>query len=267
MAPNLGGSVTISAISVLENRRNAEPSNKLNTLSLLFDAHLYLGDSQGLASLRFFNADNLTFEDVEPCFIIANIARTPSDVKGIASTGVSTDDYDLVGDIIQLIPIGMDTNTNLRNRPFITISGSVDRVDDNTFSLSPEQYIASCKDLSSKPSMPAKCWVPETPRWKNRAPKVKAGTYISVGGFMSGIERDDKQCITNFLIEVEKVTFLGRAPVAPRAVEGSLETPIKQNGKGLKFDYNSPSPLPGKRRRLEAESSSSSLSVVSEPSQ
>ncbi|KAG6848449.1 hypothetical protein C0991_000592 [Blastosporella zonata] len=142
----------------------------------------------------------------------------------------------------------------------LSTSGSVEHVDEkkHNFDLAPEQYVAACKDISGKPTFPAQCRIPDTARWKDRVPKVKEGSYVSVGGFLSGIIRNDKNGIKQFVIEVEKITFLGRAPITPRAIEGSLETPVKQ-GKGLKFDYNSPSPLSSKRRRVEPGSSSSSI--------
>lgn len=85
------GSASISGIAVLENPRQQNESPK----TLLFDAHLFCpvnvsleGDPEDpneedkgknlqkpgiLASLRYFNSQDLSFEDVDAYFITANV--------------------------------------------------------------------------------------------------------------------------------------------------------------------------------------------------
>jgi hypothetical protein len=71
----MSGSATISAIAVLENPRVDSNKGK----NILFDAHLFIyGDPKStghadLALLRYYNEQDLTFEEVGRYFIVANV--------------------------------------------------------------------------------------------------------------------------------------------------------------------------------------------------
>ncbi|KAF8072146.1 hypothetical protein FPV67DRAFT_1667585 [Lyophyllum atratum] len=263
-----GGSVTISAVAVLENCRALDPQAKPNSLS--FDAHLFFSDTcQALASLRYFNSKKLTFDagGLDFCFVTANVAQVPPRIatEAIASEGLALNDYSLVGDIVSLIKA--TNEIDVHHSPYITIAGIVDRSSDSdhSFDIRPEPWTSHLKDApGSKASFPTFC---QFPKWKDKARIPQPGAYVAVGGFLTGLKTDGSK---TFVVEIEKVTFMGRTPITPK-VESPLgsqsTTPTKGN---LKFGYGnpSPSPSPTKRQRTtepNAEASSSSAAPPNLP--
>ncbi|KAG2337029.1 hypothetical protein BDR05DRAFT_1005340 [Suillus weaverae] len=94
-----------------------------------------------LAALKYFNADNQAFDPVSFYIVIGRVAKMEP------STNISLDDqnresyYDLVGDVVRLIPIVKDGVSPLYT-PYIEICGTVEHVNDltNTFSIDAHQF-------------------------------------------------------------------------------------------------------------------------------
>ncbi|KAF8054763.1 hypothetical protein FPV67DRAFT_1758064 [Lyophyllum atratum] len=220
----MSGSVTISGIAVLENSRALDPQTKPK--SLTFDTHLFLNDScQPLASLRYYNGKGLNFssEGIYFAFLTANISKVPSGISelAIASSDTTTADYMLVGDIVNLILA--ESNVDVANSPYITVSGAVDLSNDSerTFELCPEPWTSYAKDANAnaKTTFPTVCQIPQ---WKGKAQIPKPGAYVTVGGFVTGMHQDEgTRDLHHFTIDVDKVTFLGRAPIAPKAADNT----------------------------------------------
>ncbi|KAK7441575.1 hypothetical protein VKT23_016568 [Stygiomarasmius scandens] len=267
----MSGCATISAIAVLENARSDGGQ------SILFDAHFFYYDdpasqSACLALLRYFNADNETFDPEEPktYFVHVNIARmeTFCDVSRL-SDGMELKDYVLVGDI--LIPAdGVDP----RHRPYLSVCGivaSYDRAaEDKKIEVSPYVFThVLCPKLpkpeddkgKAKPSanpspiFPVAYVVPKTARWAGeRAPKVSVGTYVCVEGFLHMVHRrPSNNMVDRFDAELDKVTFLGR-PYIPATSRKSLAPPSTPSpstpaNKRLKFSYADTTPTPASKRK------------------
>lgn len=103
--------------------------------------------------------------------------------------------------------------------------------DDATFEIVAEQYVSATK---SHESFPVRCFIPNTPRFDKYKPvPKKPGKFVSVTGFLTGMERNDDNTVKHFLIDVDQVVFLGQQP-------GSVSAPKAERspnkiGESIKF--------------------------------
>jgi len=271
------GSCSISGIAVLENPRQQHDSPR----TLLFDAHLFcsvenldnLDNSCGdaelegkkgiLASLRYFNNRDLSFDDVDAYFITANVVKVvdsdSKDLPNIASSELTNCDYALVGDIVSLIPASME---HACNRLIAHASGYLTAVKSDsqshtlTFDLAPEQYTSAYKDYNKnlkpgfkKSSCPLHCIIKQSPRWTTM-PKLQVGHIVSISGFLSRVRQEGNGKVQFFEVDIEQVNILGKTavPVAPgQFTDTTTMTPLKR--KGLQFDFSQATPSPVKKAR------------------
>jgi len=255
-------STTLTAIAVFENPRRVDSKGKM----LMFDAQIYLdaGRSPIVAILRYFNINDQPFEDVGMYSIITTIAKME---KGINTVGGSVSqrdgatsklnelDYDLIGDIIQLIPISSGA-VDPRHLAYVHVSGTVSSLNeaDNTFDLDAQQYISAMKDLRVKGQtgdkavaasvplgvLPIRCFFNmNSPRYKGRKPPMpRNGAMVSLEGFIFEVTKRDGELPERFCVTLETVNFMGRSAIPPCPMESpgrNTQTPGKRS---LKFSFN-----------------------------
>ncbi|KAG2138314.1 hypothetical protein DEU56DRAFT_755884 [Suillus clintonianus] len=250
MTNSSASSATITSIAVFENGRPAEGHG---TTNLIFDAQIYLGDDCPplLAALRYFNSENHVFNEIGFYFIVATVAKMESGAH-IAlqnNTGIDETDYDVVGNVVMLIPITGDAAVNPTIRPYIHVCGTVRSVDDlaGTFTIDAHQYVNALKTATNSnfnSMLPVECSIPNTPRWHKNGKKFgipHPNRYISVTGFLTGrkTRKEHEVCITEcFTLEIQSIVFLGRPVVA-----NSSGSPIQARTPGakskMKFDFSS----------------------------
>ncbi|KAG1729855.1 uncharacterized protein EDB91DRAFT_1085633 [Suillus paluster] len=242
MSNSSASSATIVAVAVLENGRFCEGQGR----ALNFDAQIYLGDDCPplLAALKYFNADNQAFDPVGFYIVIARVAKMEP------SANINLDDrnresyFDLVGDVVRLIPIAKDGVSPLYT-PYIEICGTIEHVDDlaNTFSIDVHQYVSSLRTNSTgasstsqwpfKSILPVECGFPNTARWTKSGKKLtpQLHHYISVTGFITGrkvktVEGSEPET-DRFTVEVDSIVFLGRPVVTKSSGSISAITEIR----------------------------------------
>ncbi|KAI5990796.1 hypothetical protein EDC04DRAFT_3148697, partial [Pisolithus marmoratus] len=272
MSNSSASSATITAIVVFENGRGSG-------LNLTFDAQMYLSDSDTplLAALRYFNSENHVFGSIGFYFIIARarVAQMESGARialedSPAKLQIEESDYDLVGDIVCLIPIA-DNGVNPAITPYVELCGSVEQTDDltRTFTLNPHQFVnalrpsitgnSSMKDASGSPTLvfqsilPVECTFPDTPRWKNAKILPAANRYVSVTGFITGRKDVESKPLGNkgitrhFCVTIESIVFLG-CPVIARTPSGvQVDSSANLGHSKLKFSFSKGN----KRKRLD----------------
>ncbi|PBK74004.1 hypothetical protein ARMSODRAFT_1059581 [Armillaria solidipes] len=234
------GSASLSAIAVLENPRAIE-----NSKTVLFDAHLYFQDTHGpdpgLASLRYYNASELSFEQVGVYFVHVNIARMEHEVSSVAVLdGLSKEKYVLVGDIVSIIPAAVRDIADVKYRPFVNVSGIVTSVNntDKTFHLAPETYVHALKNFTAQ-SLGAKM------------PDPRVGHYVSVSGHLHRVIRRLEDNMADFFdVELDKITYLGPPYTPPSSPSSGIPTALA--GK-IRFSYTE-SPCLCKKRKISETS-------------
>ncbi|KAJ7239147.1 hypothetical protein C8J57DRAFT_1246187 [Mycena rebaudengoi] len=227
-------SVSLSTIAVLENPRQIP-----KTKTIVFDAQVYLGSSEPalLMSLHYYNADNMEFNDVICCKADIHPARTSPTVE-VYSQELTPVDYHAFGDIIHLAPLGSPESFDLCHRPVVHACGPASSIDkqDSTFEINAEQYLSVNKQTDNV--FPIRCLFPATPRWEKYKPIPSKGKPVAVEGVLTGVERNEDRMVKHFIVDMEKVTFLGQAPTAPKA-ETSPAKPNNNSTRGtaahLKF--------------------------------
>ncbi|KAI5981592.1 hypothetical protein EDD15DRAFT_2409912 [Pisolithus albus] len=275
MTPNTAthGSATMTAIAVFENGRHLEG------MSYIFDAQIFLeGQNPILAALRYFNRDGEEFPDIGFYFVTARVAMMEPGAN-ICRTDCSPleSEYDLVGDVVLLIPIkippGIEHHEviDVEYRPYIDICGVVHSVDDLklSFKINAHQYVAALRlpsnastatstlELSQehnkpfKSTFPVECFIPDNNRrWKSKEGKPllpKSGGYVSVTGFIRNRQRNESG-LAGFSIDVESMCFLGRPIISPGTPPKA--SPVTPGRSSMKFSFSSTSG----RKRPRAES-------------
>ncbi|KAK6980547.1 hypothetical protein R3P38DRAFT_3334211 [Favolaschia claudopus] len=170
-----------------------------------------------IGSLRYFNSDNQDFADVG-CYCA---------VIQVYSQELAPLDYHFFGDIVSIMPLGSSdtlnirTHATVRSEPYL----SATKTPENTFSV-------HCK---YKP-IPGK------------------GKSVSVEGLLAGLELNDDRSVKHFIVDIEKVSFLGNASsTAPKAEEINTGTPARLKFTGFFGDQapistNTSEPNPKKRK-------------------
>ncbi|KAG0706992.1 hypothetical protein DFH29DRAFT_1018665 [Suillus ampliporus] len=198
----------------------------------MFDAQMYLGPDSAplLAALHFFNSKSRTFDEMGFYFVITRIAKMEHGAQIALSDGAADEmDYDLVGDIVKLIPVPIPVDGSFQPTftPYVEICGTVDSVDNLTctFCINAHQYVVSLKPSDQPQSqnfqslVPVECVIPSTPRWKKSLSRkkfiVQPRRYVSVSGSITGRmtkKVGDKQLTECFRVEVDNIMFL-RYPI------------------------------------------------------
>jgi hypothetical protein len=116
-----------------------------------------------------------------------------------------------------LAPLGSPENFDLRHRPVVHACGlpiSIDK-EDSTFEINAEQYLSANKQTDNV--FPLRCLFPATPRWERYKPMPAKGKSVAIEGVITGVERNEDRTVKHFIVDMEKVTFLGQTPTAPKA--------------------------------------------------
>ncbi|EPQ61093.1 hypothetical protein GLOTRDRAFT_113548 [Gloeophyllum trabeum ATCC 11539] len=240
---------SLTGVVALENARQVPGKGK----TLIFDAQFYLGETSDtppepitmVGGLRYYNSNNLSFSQPGLYFVHAIVAKYEKKAYDeLYSSVLGGDDYDIVGDIIMLIPIPNADKDTGRHIPLLQVCGSVFEADKNsaTFVINAEQRTQVLTDgiLPVTAAFPT-----ESARFKNKIPLPGVGTIVYVCGPISDVRRIDNGAPDRFHFSVEQIQFLAKSPVPPRAIN---PTPPKAPGrKKLQFNFtpnNSSSPPP-----------------------
>ncbi|KAK6981734.1 hypothetical protein R3P38DRAFT_3376084 [Favolaschia claudopus] len=150
---------------------------------------MYLASSEPatVGSLQYFNENKLEFAPVSCCSVVIHAARMSPDIK-VFSDKLAAVDYHLFGDIISM-----------------------------SFT-----YRLACLQQP-----PVHCVFPDTPRWQNKKTLPGPGKPVVVDGFLTGVERNPDRTVKDFIIDIEKVTFVGQGTSAPKAEPSPVE--LKSN--------------------------------------
>ncbi|KAJ7798946.1 hypothetical protein B0H14DRAFT_2617510 [Mycena olivaceomarginata] len=242
---------TLHGLAVLENPR-VIPKTK----TTVFDGQLFLPSTEPalIGSFRYFNENSLNFADVGCYSVDIRVASTTPTVEVYSQT-LTPVDYHIMGDIFSasLTPLGSPEGFDLCHKSCIAICGVASNInrDDATFELHAEQYMAATRSLES---FPARCLIPDTPRFKKYKPIPGNGKSAVVHGFLTGLERNEDKTVKHFIIDVDTVTFVGQpGSSAPKAEESpnkiSQGTPARLKFTGFFGSQGSADQPPSKKRK------------------
>ncbi|KAF7354168.1 hypothetical protein MVEN_01104500 [Mycena venus] len=221
-------SAAYTGVGVLENPRVI---GKGKTVVLDLQAYLPSSEPALIGSVRYFNANNMEFPDVGCYAAWISVARTLPTVE-VYSQSLGPADYHIIGDVVWLIPLGSPENVPLNNAAFVQVCGNATNInkDDATFEIIAEQYVSATK----KPEVfPVRCLIPDTPRFQKYKPVPANKKFVSVTGFLTGVERDEDHTVKHFIVDVDQVVF-GQSVSAPKA-ESSPTKIVSGTPARLKF--------------------------------
>lgn len=115
--------------------------------------------------------------------------------------------------ITQLMPVDVDFCDLQKLRPHVNVCGLATDMNwtANTFVVKAVQYTTATKDVPRESSIfPAAFFVPDTPRFRNKKPMPSRDTYVFVSGYISRLDLSPTSAIERFIIEIDKVSFLGK---------------------------------------------------------
>ncbi|KAF9039733.1 hypothetical protein BJ165DRAFT_1406940 [Panaeolus papilionaceus] len=285
MPPSSATSVSHKGLSILtgicifENERL--PDSK-KPYTKLYDVHFFVPGAPGeglLAALRWYdNAESDLMSDLPGAFFVtAYVSKFSSNRRGLTlvSEKLEPKNYQLVGDIVSLLPVyNWEECVNPKVPPFLIASGVVENVDENdaeiTYTMNLESYLQALDGngtlpLSAKIDLQAPRWKPVPPDFKKRTPYIKASTYATVSGLLSGVTTElTTNEVVAFKISTSNAVPLGRASAAPAAAESDSKngrSPSKQKSTDpnspLKFSFTSMGSgvggSPRKRRREDSD--------------
>jgi len=252
---------SIVGIAILENARQN------HSKTVVLDSQIYLGDNAPplTAALRYFNSFNLTFDPDEPgrYFIFAHIARMERGADILLPQDSVETDYDIVGDIVSLIPLSEDVDP--RHPPVVHLAGVAAKIDmkNGTFEMEISQWVSALREIrptegitQAGGSLFVSCSFPDTPRYKQRKPVPKKGTYVAIEGFLRNIVKKEDEFPEKFLIEVETIAFCGQATVSPKteAPAQSNSMPLQKRKRHFKFSFDTLNAMPGQASHSQDDS-------------
>ncbi|KAJ7922087.1 hypothetical protein B0H13DRAFT_1604004 [Mycena leptocephala] len=209
----------ISLTAVLENPR-VIPKTK----TVVFDAQIYLGALEPaiILSLRYFNATDMVFPDVGCYSAVIHVSL----LLGCIVDELTPVDYHAFGDIVAIAPLGSPENFDLQHHAVIHVCGVPSNIDkkNSTFEIHAEQYLSATKAADNV--FPVLCRFPPTTRWEKYKPMPAKGKTVAIEGLLTGIERNDDRTVKHFIVDLEKVTFLG---TASSGVPEAEESPTKMS--------------------------------------
>jgi hypothetical protein len=115
--------------------------------------------------------------------------------------------------ITQLMPVDVDFGDFRKLRPHVNICGLATDMNwtANTFVVKAVQYTTATKNVPQESSIfPAAFFVPDMPRFHNKKPMPSKDTYVFVSGYISHLDLSPTSAIERFIVEINKVSFLGK---------------------------------------------------------
>ncbi|KAF8267121.1 hypothetical protein EI94DRAFT_1830264 [Lactarius quietus] len=228
------GSASIIGIACLENAR--QDSDGDQTKALIFDTQFYVAPGATVVgALRYFNANNLIFEDIGKYFVYANITKYSSSAT-VRATELEPEDYDFVGDIVWLVPADIE---DARVPAYIHATGTATTVDTTnaTFHVDSYQYTYAFR---SQQLFPIHALIPDSPRYKSKKPIPANNSYVGIAGRLTRICPTSQDSENRFHIDVDNVTFLGRPPTIPVRSSDTAPLPATPTRKRGLYDFDSP---------------------------
>jgi hypothetical protein len=121
--------------------------------------------------------------------------------------------------VSQLIPT---TLTDARQVAFINVSGKAFNSNKTigSFEINASQYTSHYKTNKTLSVFPVRALF-NTAKYKLKKPAPSDNSYVSVEGFLAEIETDSNQRPLRFLVSVDNINFLGKAP-ASSSLTGSI---------------------------------------------
>ncbi|KAF7422396.1 hypothetical protein PC9H_010552 [Pleurotus ostreatus] len=280
----------IIGLTVLTNPRTPVA----NPHVVFFDANFWLADGiQLLGCLRYYNRSRITFDDVEPipCVIDASIAAMTSQANIDAPELPDSEkkEYQIVGDITWMIPVGEIAPEALQCPPYLYLGGVVKASQKDTgtdtarFDIVCSQWLNAYRHDQRLSKLPVRIFISKTHRCPDPKKICPADdTWVSVqAGRLSKFILNDAGWLTQLDVDMGAdgtIAFMGKwtPPFTPIKTPGNALS-AGNNGKRRKFSYGSlaerGSPLPrnpAKRSRIEnlalASSESSIASLEDTPS-
>ncbi|KAJ6556570.1 hypothetical protein DFH09DRAFT_1084662 [Mycena vulgaris] len=243
----MSSAASLIAFAVLENPRLIP-----KTKSIVFDAQIYLGSSEPalITSLRYFNSNNLEFPEVGSYSVVIQPARTLPTIE-VYSQELTPVDYHTFGDIVWIIPLGSPENFDMCHHAVVHVAGFATNVneDDLTFEIHATQYVSATKTADNV-----------FPRWEKYKLLPTRGKATAIEGLLTGVECNEDPTVKYFIVDLEKVTFLGPASAAPKAKESPTKLVNTGTPACLKFtgffgsqkpDTKSGEPNPKKRKTVD----------------
>jgi hypothetical protein len=110
----------------------------------------------------------------------------------------------------QLIPT---TSTDARQVAFINVSGKAFNCNktSRSFEINASQYTSYYKTNKTLSVLPIRALF-NTAKYRLKKPVPSENSYVSVEGFLAEIETDSNGVALCFLISVDNINFLGKAP-------------------------------------------------------
>ncbi|KAF8487728.1 hypothetical protein F5888DRAFT_1810483 [Russula emetica] len=232
-------SATLSGVVVLENVGTVEglPS------TICFNGQMWLAPEQTLTGVfRYYNTYNATFPEIGTYFAWIHVAnhevfdhtekantvedpivgdKRPHDSQsedeshiadslGITPSDNGNDVFHVAGDILLSTTID-----DPRQQPFINVSGATVNCNktEGVFYVNAAQYTSHYKSDKSRSVLPVR-GVFNAAKYKNKKPVPSDNKYIAFEGFLGGVDTDSSGHAKFFIVSVDNINFLGKAPTS-----------------------------------------------------
>ncbi|KAJ7891505.1 hypothetical protein B0H13DRAFT_1887135 [Mycena leptocephala] len=184
-------------------------------------------------------------------------ARTSPTIE-VYSQELTLVDYHVFGDVVWIIPLGSPEGFDMCHHAAVHVAGLAVNIqkEDATFEIHAEQYLSATKTADNM--FPVRWVCPDTKRWEKHKPVPGKGKAVSIEGIFTGVERNEDRTVKHFIVDLEKVTFLGQAPVAPKAEESPTKlvnsgTPARLKFTGFFGSQDMKSGEPSTKKRKTAD--------------
>ncbi|EIM86371.1 uncharacterized protein STEHIDRAFT_139306 [Stereum hirsutum FP-91666 SS1] len=263
----------LTGIMSLEEPRSLP--NKPRTV--LLNAGIYVGpgnDDFCVGLLRYYNDQNINFKkDGDLYFVTAKVVKMREDVD-ILSQDFEHKDYDVSGDIIEIIPIvNVKRNEKAygRRRCLLTASGSVSSVEKDAFLFLMEAR--QWTNLDHDGVLPITARIAEKSKWPNRAKALpNIFSIVTFTAPLVEVERDEEDQPTRFVVDIDRhLDFLGVNSSLASSSSSPERSPKTPKGRRmLRFHVggtdaaSSPTPSPRALEKRRAEDSPADDKAVSD---
>ncbi|KAJ7146643.1 hypothetical protein C8R44DRAFT_864381 [Mycena epipterygia] len=146
------------------------------------------------------------------------MARTSPNVE-VFSSALKPNDYHIIGDAVWVCGVAINADKQ-----------------DATFDIVAEQYVTATR---CRETFPVRCLILNIKCFEKYKPIPCNGKYVSVTGFLDGIERneDDDKTIKHFIITINQVVFLGQSASTPKADQSPTKLGNDWNSRGTQVHW------------------------------